>query len=117
MDISYGLTDDAVLGELGRRLAGVRLERNWTQAQLAGQAGVSKRTIERLESGIVAAHLSALVRVCRALGLIDRLNALIPEPSPGPLAQLKLRGRTRRRASGRRMDAAAPKPWTWGEPS
>jgi hypothetical protein len=42
-------TDEAVLGELGRRLAQVRLGKNLTQAQLAAKAGVSKRTVERLE--------------------------------------------------------------------
>lgn len=44
-------TDEAVLGELGRRLAQVRLGKNLTQAQLAAKAGVSKRTVERLEVG------------------------------------------------------------------
>ena len=47
-------TDEAVLSELGGRLARVRLARNFTQAGLARQAGVSKRTVERLESGSVA---------------------------------------------------------------
>lgn len=43
----------------------------------AGQAGVSKGTVERLESGRVATQLSGFVRVCRALGLIEGLDALI----------------------------------------
>jgi DNA-binding XRE family transcriptional regulator len=51
MKISAQLTDEAVLHELGGRLAGLRIEHNLTQAALAEQAGVSKRTIERLESG------------------------------------------------------------------
>jgi transcriptional regulator with XRE-family HTH domain len=117
MDIDEALSDEAVLRELGQRLAGVRLGLNWTQAYLANRAGVSKRTVERLETGVVAAQLSAFVRVCRALDLLDRLNALIPGPAPSPLAQLKLRGRKRRRASGRDLNIAAPKPWTWGEQS
>ena len=48
MKITKQATDEAVLSELGGRLAQVRLERNLTQAQLAEQAGVSKRTVERL---------------------------------------------------------------------
>lgn len=115
MKISAELSDDALLRELGDRLAGARLARNLTQAALAEQAGVSKRTVERLESGEVAAQLSALLRVCRALGLVERFDALLPERSAGPMAQLKLQGRQRRRASGRKLTAREPGKWTWGE--
>jgi transcriptional regulator with XRE-family HTH domain len=110
------LTDDAILGELGARIARTRLERNLTQAALAEQAGVSKRTVERLESGEVATQLSAFVRVCRALALVDRLDSFIPEPVPSPVAQLKLQGRTRRRASGSKIAPKKPRKWTWGQP-
>ena len=117
MKISKQATDDAVLTELGGRLERLRLERNWTQAQLAAQAGVSKRTVERLEAGAVATQLSGFIRVCRALDVLDRFDALVPEPVPSPLAQLKLRGRQRQRASGSKT-AGPPAPakrWQWGD--
>jgi transcriptional regulator with XRE-family HTH domain len=116
MKISAQLTDDAILGELGARLAGARLARNLTQATLAEQAGVSKRTVERLESGEVATHLSGFLRICRVLELVDGLDALIPEPTPSPIALLKLQGRQRQRASNRQAAGGTPKKWTWGEP-
>ena len=110
------LTDEAVLQELGQRLAKVRLARNLTQAALAEQAGVGKRTIERLESGEAATQLSGFVRVCRALGLMDHVATLIPEQTPSPIAQLKMQGRKRRRASGQKAASRkARRPWTWGE--
>lgn len=119
MKITLQTTDEAILSELGRRLAQARLARNLTQAQLATQAGISKRTLERLESGEVAAQLSAFIRVCRGLGILDRLELLVPEPTPSPIAQLKLRGRERRRASGRppATPGAEPgqAPWTWND--
>jgi len=118
MKITKEITDAVLVRELGARLARTRLERNLTQAQLAREAGVSKRTLERIESGAVAAQLSAFLRVCRALDLLERLESLIPEPAPSPLAQLKLRGRMRRRASSPRGGTVEePKPWTWGESS
>jgi DNA-binding XRE family transcriptional regulator len=40
MKITKQATDAAVLTELGNRLTRVRLEHNFTQAQLAEQAGV-----------------------------------------------------------------------------
>lgn len=115
MKITRQATDDAVLAELGGRLARLRLGHNWTQAQLAAQAGVSKRTVERLEAGAVATQLSGFIRVCRALEVLDRFDALVPEPVPSPLAQLKLRGRQRQRASGGKIEKPPARKWQWGE--
>lgn len=118
MKITAQLTDDAVLKELGARVTRLRLDQNLTQADLADLAGVGKRTIERLEAGQVAAQLSGFVRVCRVLGILDRFEAFLPEPAPSPMAQLRLQGRVRRRATGRRTTETgtlAEKKWTWGE--
>jgi transcriptional regulator with XRE-family HTH domain len=117
MKIAEQISDEGILRELGGRLTGARLERNLTQAALAEKAGVSKRTVERLESGEVATQLSGFVRVCRALGLLERFDALIPEAAPSPMEQLKLQGKRRQRASGARAATGAPKKWTWGEKS
>lgn len=113
MIVNKLVTDQAILGELGDRLAKRRLDRNWTQAEFAKQAGVSKRTIERLEAG-ESLQLSSLIRVCRALDLVDRFDLLIPPPVPSPIAQLKLRGKERRRASST-PSSLLKKKWTWGD--
>lgn len=117
MKITTYLTDAGILRELGARLTAARLERNLTQAVLAEQAGVAKRTVERLESGQVATQLSGFLRVCRALGVLERFDALIPETAASPIAQLKLQGRKRQRASGRKAAPGESKKWTWAEPS
>ena len=114
MKITKQATDAVILGELGSRLAKIRLDHNLTQAQLATQAGVSKRTVERLETGAVATQLSGFIRVCRVLDLIERLELLIPEPVPSPVAQLKLGGKKRRRASTAKTPAPSAKKWQWG---
>ncbi|MEP6832540.1 MAG: helix-turn-helix domain-containing protein [Gemmatimonas sp.] len=116
MKISEFLTDDGIIRELGARLTAARLERNLTQADLAAEAGVSKRSVERLESGEVAAQLSGFIRVCRVLGLLDRMDALVPETRISPMAQLKLRGQQRKRAaSPQKRVMENTKKWTWGE--
>ena len=51
------MSDETLLKELGQRIARLRLERNLSQAQLAEQAGISKRTLERLEAGAAATQL------------------------------------------------------------
>lgn len=114
MEISKNVTDAVVLAELGGRLAQVRLEWNLTQAQLATQAGISKRTVERLEAGAVATQLSGFIRVCRVLNLLDRFNLIVPEPVPSPVAQLKLGGKRRRRAYPVAAAPVAAKKWQWG---
>ncbi len=115
MKIHQQLTDEAILRELGGRLAGARLERNLTQAALAEQAGLSKRTVERLEAGAVATQLSGFLRVCRVLGLVEHFEMLIPEPVASPMAQLQRQGRRRQRAAGKKATPGTAKEWTWGK--
>jgi transcriptional regulator with XRE-family HTH domain len=117
MRIDAALTDETILQELGERLPGVRLARNPTQQELADQAGLGLRTIQRMESGQSATHLSGLVRVCRVLGLTDNLENLLPEQGISPIARLKVQSGRRQRASGTRKPAKPPKNWTWGETS
>ena len=117
MKISAQLTDASILKELGERLTGARLGRNLTQAALADQAGVSKRTVERLESGAVATQLSGFLRVCRVLGLLEHFENVAPEVAPSPMEQLKRQGTIRRRASGKKSVPAKLREWTWGEVS
>jgi len=114
MKISNQIVDEVILRELGERLARVRLERNLTQAGLAEQAGVSKRTVERMEAGGVT-QLVNLVRVCRVLDLLERFEALIPEPVASPVAQLKQRGKERKRASSARATTARVGKWQWDD--
>ena len=92
-----------------------RLERNLTQAALSREAGVSKRTIERVESG-GSTQLSTLIRILRALGLLDSFQNLIPAPLPSPIDQLDSQEPERRRASGTRgKTEAASTDWSWGD--
>lgn len=116
MKFAPELSDTAVLGLLGERISQHRLRANLTQAELAAEAGVAKRTLERIEAG-GGAETTTLVRILRALNLIDGLNQLLPEIPPSPIAQVELRGKQRRRASGRRSrkPQASGKPWTWSE--
>lgn len=107
-------TDDAVIAELGARLRAMRLDRRWTQADLALAAGLPKRTIERLETG-THTGLSALIRVLRAFGILENLEALVPETGPGPIDLLERRGRPRRRVRVSGFADTPAKPWTWGD--
>ena len=116
MKITAQLTDEGVLQQLGERLTSVRLDQRLTQAALAERAGVAKRTVERLESGEVATQLSGFLRVCRALGVLDRFETLFPEPTISPMAQLKMQGHQRQRyRAAKKTSASEPKAWSWAE--
>jgi transcriptional regulator with XRE-family HTH domain len=111
MKFTQTLSDAAILHEFGQRLARYRLNRNLTQQALAREAGVSLRTLNRIESG-EPSQTANLIRVLRALGLLDNLEALLPEPALSPMQQLKLQGKTRKRASAE-PPAVVAEPWTW----
>jgi transcriptional regulator with XRE-family HTH domain len=115
MDIRNQLSDDAVLGELGRRLARLRLDRNLTQQELATEAGVSRETVQRLERGH-SVTLSGLLRVLRALELLEGLDALVPEPLASPIEQLDRARGQRQRATGAHASPRGEEPgsWHWG---
>ena len=108
------LSDDAVLKELGHRIARYRLNRNWTQSALAEEAGVSQRTVVRIEHGR-STQTSNLVRILRVLGILANFEALIPEPAVSPIQQLQMRGKSRRRASPPTEKPESKQPWSWGD--
>lgn len=115
MRIETGNSDKTILVELGRRLAQTRLDRNLSQEALAIEAGVSKATVERAEAGQPVKSTS-LIRLLRALGRLEALDSLLPEPLPSPIERLDLQGRRRRRARGARQDAGDESgPWRWAE--
>ena len=117
MNIDARLTDTAILTLLGERIARKRLTQNLTQGQLAEQAGLGVRTIQRLEQGAAATQLSGFIRICRVLGLTERLDALVPDEPASPIAQLKHKNQHRRRATGRKKKGSGTgHTWTWGEP-
>lgn len=105
-------TDGEVLEELGRRLARRRLDRNQTQRSLAREAGVSLSTVKRLEAG-ASTQLTNLVRVLRALDLVQNLDSLAPPPEVRPLERLERGEVPRRRASGQGEEPAPG--WRWGD--
>jgi transcriptional regulator with XRE-family HTH domain len=118
MKITAALTDLAVLHEIGDRLERRRIDAGLTQARLAEEAGISKRTVERIEAGH-STEFVMLLRALRVLSLMEALDQLVSDLPQSPLMLLKGRGRARKRVGrSRRMpDGTAPRrpaaPWKW----
>ena len=103
-------TSEQIEAMLGQRLEAARLLRNINQSQLAQQAGVSRRTITRLENGH-GVSLDTFIRVCSALGFADHLGNLLPANQISPVERVRRKGRERKRA--RSSKAVAHSEWTW----
>ena len=116
MKISKLLTDDAILAEIGERIARRRLDLQLTQADVAEQAGVAKRTVERIEAG-GSAQMSSMIRILRGLDLLPGLDRMIPEAGPRPMDLLKRKGKVRQRASSSRRRDRTDVPWSWDDES
>jgi transcriptional regulator with XRE-family HTH domain len=98
---------------LCKRLESIRLSRNMTQAQLAEAAGVSPRTIGRLEKGL-GVSLDTLIRVMTALRIQQNLEALLPDPSVRPIERVGVGGEPRKRARPR-PSGGQRAAWSWGD--
>jgi len=114
MKITALLTDDAILNEFGQRISKRRVELNMTQAEVAKKAGVSKRTIERVEDGASSQMLS-IIKIFRVLELMDNLDRMVSEPSPKPMDLLKQKRKLRVRASKKLHNRDSTTLWKWNE--
>lgn len=61
--------DRRVLEAVGERVRAARLQRGWSQEQLAEALGVTPETVSRYETGSLPLSLSGLHRVADVLGV------------------------------------------------
>ena len=106
-------TSRHIEAEIGYRLARLRLSRNVTQATLAEDAGISLRTLRRLEAGDPST-LDTFLRVALALDLGDAILGAIPTGQIQPIERVSRTGSERRRARPRPPGRKNPA-WTWGD--
>jgi transcriptional regulator with XRE-family HTH domain len=110
------IADEAILDEIGDRLARRRIESGLTQSALARQAGVSRSTVERLEAGH-STQMSSFIRILRVLGLLEQFVAVIPESGPRPMDLLKRKVRQRASKKTQLSMAESTREWTWSDDS
>lgn len=103
-------SDNEVLNEIGERLKKTRIDLLKTQEDIALQTGVSLRTIRNMEAG-KDVSFSTIIKVMRALRIIQSLDVAIPEPGIRPSEIIKL-GKQRERV---RKTIKSSKDWKWGD--
>jgi putative transcriptional regulator len=113
-EIDFSIATSEQIGQaLSRQLENIRLTRNMTQAQLASEAGVTRKTISRLEKGLDVS-LNTFIRVLMALGLQSHLQNLLPDPTIRPIERVNRGGVERKRARPTRAEHEDT-PWSWGD--
>ena len=106
-------TSHQIEAALCKRLESIRLSRNITQTQLAEEAGVSPRTIGRLEKG-QGVSMDTFIRITMALSIQQNLEALLPDPTVRPIERVGMGAQARKRARpSKPIDE--PPTWSWGD--
>ena len=106
-------TSDQIEAALCKRMERIRLSRNITQEQLADEAGVSPRTVGRLEKG-QGVSMDTFIRVMIALRIQHNLEALLPDPTVRPIERIGLDAGERKRARPTKSINKLPT-WSWGD--
>jgi transcriptional regulator with XRE-family HTH domain len=91
------MTDDEVVREIGRRLRAYRLQQNLGIVDVAARAGVNRNTVLAAEGG-GNPRLETVVRLLRALGRLEAMDAFLAPPGLSPLALVRSAGKPRQRA-------------------
>ena len=100
-----------VLRTLGANFKSLRLLSEMDQKALAYESGVPVRTLSRLENGH-AVSLEAVIKVMRALNILDRLELLIPSPELSPVQRARHNtAKPRQRASSSDKRSASKPAW------
>lgn len=99
---------------LCRQVENIRLTRNITRKKLAAEAGISERTVARLEKG-EGVSLDTFIRILIAFGLQQNLKTLLPDPTVRPVDRITLKGRQRKRASSKPAVGDTNTTWSWAD--
>ena len=89
---------ELLLKTLGLRIKQARINKNFTQNEVADIIGKSRTAIEGAEKG--KCTLETFVSILEALDLIDSIDLFLPEQPLSPIALAKAQGNIRKRATG-----------------
>lgn len=96
-NISYQMSDSAILKVLGTFIREIRLRQNKTQEEVAIAAGVKRMTLVRIEKG-GGGTMATFIRLLRSLEQFHVLNQFLVPSQISPLQLAKLEQDKRHRA-------------------
>lgn len=113
MKITQNSTDSEAMQELGKRLQRYRIDSGLSQNELSDMTGISAKTIANLEDGRQTNTLT-LIRILRALDLLDNLELIAPPQDNRPIDFLRYNKKAPQRAS-RNRHKAEERVWKRGD--
>lgn len=94
-------SDQILADTVGARIQTLRLRKNISLETVAENAAISRQTLHLLLSQGKGTLIN-LIAVLRAIGELERLSSLVEEVRPSPLQIIRMEGKKRVRATGRR---------------
>ena len=85
-----GLSDAAIVAQIGNYIKNTRIQYNKTQAQVANESGLNRWTISKIENG-ESITLSSLIQILRALQQLYLLENFQFKEQISPLEYAKLK--------------------------
>lgn len=119
MKIQNNLTNVALLGEIGQRVAHLRILRGMTQAELATRSGISRFAISRLENGAGGVRIENFFSVLRQLDILSRMETVLDSLELTPIQvserELKKQVLPKRVRPKKHTSEAISKTRRWGD--
>jgi transcriptional regulator with XRE-family HTH domain len=107
----YGMSDPAIIEQLGNFIKTTRLKQNKTQQVISEVAGINRSTVVKMENGSGGTLLS-FIQVLRALEQLQLLQIFETEQEVSPLQLAKIEMNKRQRA-GKKTSANNKPVSTW----
>ena len=107
------ITSEIIERDICKKLEQIRLLKNISQAKLAEAAGVSRRTISRMENG-GGISLDTFIRIMQVLNLTDHLTAMLPNSDIRPVERVGRKGKGERKNASSPRTTKKTKKWEWG---
>lgn len=104
--------NEMIMKEMGIRIKDTRISIELTQQGLAERAGISQRTIERIENG-ENVKVENIINVLRAMQLLQNLENLVPEQRLRPTELYDNHKKRVRAVSKKHADITIE--WKWGD--
>ena len=96
------MSDERLALMFGEYIKHHRIEKNWSQDELAIRAGLSRPTISLMERG-KSMNLNSIIKVLRVLDLLYLFDGLKITQSVSPIKMLKKQEKQRKHSSMKRV--------------
>lgn len=109
----YGTeNNEFIMKEVGNRIQSTRIAMSLTQKEMALRAGISARTVERIENG-ENVKVDNILNILRTLRLLENIDLLISEQEVSPSELYQHRKKRKRATSKQKKEKESD--WKWGD--